>query len=246
MLLDIRNPLLPRLVCMMVEIRRPRALDDILRPRTVHNNLIAEATRLGQHEQIERVSEIVAVDDWVLHWILGLERHRAAGPGREKLGDYREGVFVVDGELVVLLWAAVALCREELDVGLFGGEAHRVAAGFAGCVAPERFVLQTVVEPGECEGAEGEGGEEAGFVFFPLLVGFGEVVVVVDVEVGCEAFFFGFVEHEDNLRRQYTYMSPQRVVLPSGPGGSCPRQEDQLGRECRAAPTPRELRFQTA
>jgi hypothetical protein len=39
-------------------------------------------------------------------------------------------------------------------------------------------------------------------VFFPLLVGFGEVVVVVDVEVGCEAFFFGFVEYEDDLRRQ--------------------------------------------
>ena len=202
---------------MVLEIRRPRPLDDILRSRTVHHNLIAEPTRLGQHEHIQWVREIVAVDDRVLLWILGLERHGTAGLGREELGNHGKGVLVVDGELVVLLGTAVALRREELDVGLLRGEAHGVAAGLAGGIAPEGLVLETVVDAGECEGAEGEGGEEAGLVFFPLLVGFGEVVVVVDVEVGREAFFFGFVEHEDDLRCEYRVDVVGGMVLPNGP-----------------------------
>lgn len=251
MLLDIRNPLLPRLIGVMLEVRRPRPLDDVLRSRTVHHDLVTEATGLGQHEQIQRVREVVAVDDRILLWILGLERHRAAGLGREELGNHGKGMFLIDGELVILLGTAVAFGGEELDVGLFGGEAHWVAAGLAGGVAPEGLILETVVEAREGEAAEGEGGEEAGLVFFPLLVGFGEVVVVVDVEVVREAFFFGFVEHEDDLRDEYrVFCGPgggeMGWDLRGGPGGSYPRRGDRLGRGCRADPIPRERRFPSA
>lgn len=67
-------------------------------------------------------------------------------------------MLVIDRELVVLLGTAVALCAEELDVWLLWCETHRVTAGFAGGVFPERLVLQSVVEAREGEAAEGEGG----------------------------------------------------------------------------------------
>lgn len=127
MLLNVRNPLLPRLVSMMRQIRRPRSLNNILGTRSIHNNLITESTSLTENQHIQRISKIIAINDGVFHWIRRFQRNRTAGLGREQLRDHREGVLMVDWELVVLLWSAVAFCGEEFYVGLLGGQAHGIS-----------------------------------------------------------------------------------------------------------------------
>lgn len=56
-----------------------------------------------------------------------------------------KSVLMVDGEVFVLFGAAVEFGVPEFDVGLVGGEAHGVAAGFAGRVVPEFRVCEAVV-----------------------------------------------------------------------------------------------------
>ena len=96
----------------------------------------------------------------------------------------------IRGEFVILLWATVAFCREEFDVWLFRWEeGHRVSSvsipGLILILLPERLVGETVVETRVGEGAEREGGEKAGFICFPEVVGGFEGVVVVNQVVGC-------------------------------------------------------------
>jgi hypothetical protein len=70
-----------------------------------------------------------------------------------------------------LLGPAVEFGVPELDVGLRGGEAHGVAAWGTGCVGPEGGVGEAFVEAGVAEYAEGEGGEDSGFLFLVESVG---------------------------------------------------------------------------
>lgn len=198
-MLDIRNPLVAGLEGVMARLRRPGALDDLLCSGTLHHNLVCVLAGLSEDKEVHGVVEIVAVDDRVTGWILRLESYGPARLGGEQLGDDREGVLVVHGELVVLLGATVGLCGEELDVGLLGGQAHGVAARLAGGIAPHGLVLETVVNAGKGEAAKGERGEETGLVLLVLLVGFGEAVAVVDLVAVGEAGLAGFVEHEDDL-----------------------------------------------
>lgn len=111
-------------------------------------------------------------------------------------------LVILDGEVSVLFWAAVTFRGEEFNGGLGGGvKAHGIAAFGGGMLrrGPERGVLQAGVKTGEGKGAEGKGGEEAGFGGLVLLIGGGEVVGVVDVDVGGEVRFCGFVEGEGDL-----------------------------------------------
>lgn len=96
--------------------------------------------------------------------------------------------------MIVLLRSAIAFCREEFDIWLFGGEeVHGVSLlisnlfvfGSVLVLFPERLVGKTVVETGVGKGAKGEGGQEACFVCFPEVVGGFEGVFVVYEVVGC-------------------------------------------------------------
>lgn len=79
-------------------------------------------------------------------------------------------MFVVDGEVGVPFWSAVEFCVPDFSVGLMRSQAHGVATWFSGGVLPKRRVSEAVVKTCVAENAEGEGGEEAGFLLFVLLV----------------------------------------------------------------------------
>lgn len=83
MLLDVWNPLLPRLISMMRQIRRPRPLNNILRPSPVHDDLISKPTRLTQNQQIHRVIQVVTIHNRIRQRIRRLQRHRATRLGRK-------------------------------------------------------------------------------------------------------------------------------------------------------------------
>lgn len=76
------------------------------------------------------------VDYWVVTWICGLQRHGAPALLVEEQIAHGERVLAVDGEVVILLRAAVQLCVPELHVGLVGQEAHWVTAVLPFGVAP--------------------------------------------------------------------------------------------------------------
>lgn len=196
---DIFLPFLPGRVLVVRQVRRPRPLDNVLGPLAIHDDLVAKPARLGEHLQIQRVGKVVCVDDRLVQRILRPQRHGAAGPGPKQLRDHGEGVLVVHGELVELLRSAVQLRREELDVGLLRGQAHRVSPRLARRAVPQLRILQPVVESGEGEWAEWEGRQESCLLFLPLGVRLLEVVVVVDQVVVGQTWFVGLVEDKDNL-----------------------------------------------
>lgn len=129
MLLDVGNPLLARLVLVMHQLRGPGPLDEIFGPLALHDDLVSKPARLGQDLEVQRVRQVSAVDDGDGRCVCAAEGDGAAGLWRKELRNHAKGVLAVDGELVVLLRPAVALRREELDVGLRGGQPHWVTAG---------------------------------------------------------------------------------------------------------------------
>ena len=201
MLLDVGLPVLPCLVLVVSRLGRPGPLDDVLGSLALHNNLVAEAARLGQDLEIQRISQVPRIHDRSGRRIGAPETNTAPRPRPKQLGNHAEGMLVINRKLIVLLRPAVALCGEELDVGLPGRQAHGVTAGRALGGGPEWGVGEAVVEAGVGEDAKGEGGEEALLLVLPELVAAGEGVAVVGQVVGCEAGFLGLVEHEDDLRR---------------------------------------------
>lgn len=198
-LLHIRLPVLSGLVRVVVQLWRPRALHDVLGASTLHNDLVAESASLSQDLEIQRVCQVVAVNDGVLKRILRLQGHGSAGPRREELRNDREGVLAVDWEPIILLGATVAFRGEELNVWLLGSKTHGVSARLPGSLLPKLRVLQAVVESGKGESAEWESGEESGLVLFPLLIGLGQGVTVIYKVVVRQARFVGFIENEDDL-----------------------------------------------
>lgn len=170
---------------MMRQVRRPTPLDHIPRRFALHHNLIRIAARLGQDEHIKRMIQIPVIDDGIVQWVFRPQRHAASALLVEQQRAHGEGVLVVDWKVGVLLGSAVQLGVPELDVGLVGQETHGIAAWFALCAGPERRVLESVVETGVAEDAEGEGGEDASFLVFPELVGGRDGVVVVGEVVVC-------------------------------------------------------------
>jgi hypothetical protein len=184
---------------MMRQIRRPRALDDILGSGALRDNLVAEPASLGQNLDIQRVGKVIAVDNGSIRGVRTAESNRASRLGREQLSNNTESVLAIAGELVELLRPAVALGGEELDVGLLRGQAHGVATGLARRGVPDGGIGEAVIETRKGEDAEREGGEETGLFILPLLVGLFEGVAVVDEVIVRETGFLGFVKDEDNL-----------------------------------------------
>lgn len=201
-LLDVRHPVLPRLEPVMRRLGRPRPLDQVLCPRALGDDLVAEAARLGQHLDVERIRQVAAVDDGHGRRVGAAQRHGAARPRAEQLRDHAEGVLPVGGEPVVLLGPAVALGREELDVGLRRREPHGVAPGLARRRRPQLRVGEALVEARKGEGAEREGRQEALLLVLPQLVRLVEGVAVVHQVVVGQPGLVRLVEDEDDLSGQ--------------------------------------------
>lgn len=186
MLSDVAFPILPLRKSMVCQIRRPTPFDNVLCASSLHDNLVCKLARLGHDEHVERIIQILVIDNGVFKRIFRPQLDTASAMLVEQQRTHGERVFAVDGEIRVLLGSAVELRVPELDVGLVGCEAHGVAAGFSRGLVPERRVVEAVVETRPSEDAKGECGEDSGFLFFPELVGgFGGVVVVREVVV-CE------------------------------------------------------------
>ena len=67
--LDELCPLIALGVLVKYEIGGPGALDYVLGPASLCDDLVSETTCLGQHEEVERVAEVVVVDDGVGEWV---------------------------------------------------------------------------------------------------------------------------------------------------------------------------------
>lgn len=67
---NMRFPILSLSITMMREILRPTPLDNTLSRRPRHSNLISKATRLSQDQHIQRIIQVLVIDNWVLRRIL--------------------------------------------------------------------------------------------------------------------------------------------------------------------------------
>lgn len=198
-LLDKRNPVLSGRVPVMDQLPGPRPLDDVPGPLAVDDDLVGEPARLGHDLDVERISQVVGIDERDVAGVRAAQRHGAARPGRKQLGHEAKGVAAADGKVGEALGPAVALDGHELDVGLARRQAHGVAAGLARRGVPYRRVGEARVEARKGHAAKGEAREHAGLVVLPQRVGPGEAVVVEEVLVDGQALVLGFVDDESDL-----------------------------------------------
>lgn len=131
--LDVRNPVLSGLEAAVSLRCRPGSLDQVSRSLSFEDDFVAEAAGFSQHFYVQRICQISAVHDRNRARVLVVKSDSAARLGSEQLCNDAESVVVVDRELVILLRATVAFRREEFNVGLRRGEAHRIAAGLTWC-----------------------------------------------------------------------------------------------------------------
>lgn len=198
MLLDIGDPVLSGLILVVVQLRRPRPLDNVAGALALHDDLVTQAARLGQDLEVQGVGQVAAVDLGPVQGVSTVKLDGAARLGAKELRDHAEGVLAVDGEVFVLLGPAVALGVEELDVGLARRETHGVPPRAARRRFPELRVGHALVEARVGEGAEGERRQEPRLLVLPLLVRVLERIAVVDQVVVGQPRLCRLVEHEDD------------------------------------------------
>ena len=180
------------------QVVRPGTPNDVPRPFALQHNLIRQAAALSHDEAIERIAEMPMVHHGVILRILTLEPHLPARLRSKQDRHHREGLLVVRGDLPVR-FRTVALCVPELDVRLLGGESDGIASLSAWGFLPQFRVGESIVQSGECEGAEWELGEEARVILLILCEGFVLGAFVPDKVVGCEVGLRDFVEDQSKL-----------------------------------------------
>ena len=183
---------------MMGQVMRPGTSNDVLGPRAFEHNLIRQAAALSHDEEIERITEMRMVHHRVILRIRAFEPHLAAGLDSEQNRHHRESLLVVCGDFPVR-FRTVALCVPELDVRLLGSEADGIASFNAWGFLPQFRVGESIVQSGECEGAEWELGEEARVVLLILCERFFLGAFVPDKVVGCKVGLRDFVEDQCKL-----------------------------------------------
>ena len=183
---------------MIGQVVRPGPLNDVPRPFALQHNLIRQAAALSHDEAIERIAEMPMVHHGVVPRILAFDRHLPTRLHSEQDRHHREGLLVVCGDLPVR-FRTVALCVPELDVRLLGGESDGIAAFDAWGFLPQFRVGESIVQSGECEGAEWELGEEARVILLILCERFVLGAFVPDKVVGCEVGLRDFVEDQSKL-----------------------------------------------
>ena len=124
---------------------RPGTYDDVFCPGAFESNFVRQAAAFGQHEEVERVAEMLVIHDRVGRRVRALEPHLPARLSPKQRRHHRKGLLVVPG-LLAVRFRAVALRVPHLDVGLPGSETHWVAPFFvAGGFLPEFRVGELLV-----------------------------------------------------------------------------------------------------
>ena len=196
--LHISLPLRPILLGMKSQMMRPGAFNDVLGPFALEHNLIRQAAALRHDESVQRIAEMPMVHHGVISRILTFERHLPAGLRSEQDRHHRESLLVVRRDFPVRFWT-VALCVPELDVGLLGSETDGIASFDTWGFLPQFRVGKSIVQSGECEGAEWELGEETRVILLILCEGFFLGAFVPDKVVRCKIRLRDFVENQSEL-----------------------------------------------
>lgn len=197
---DILLPLVGRGARSVGRVSGIHVLDEVLGCGSRGDDLVREATSLGEDARVERIRQVAVIDGGEGKRVGVTQADGPAGVRRQQHGHHGEDAGAVARRIRHRWRADVALCVEELEVGLGGGGVHGVAVGggVALCVClPQRVALETVVETRVCEDAEGEGREEAGAMGRPFGLRVRESVgVVVDLRVFGQAGIVDGVEQE--------------------------------------------------
>lgn len=133
--LHICLPLRSIFLGMMCQVLRPGTFDDVFCPNAFNYNLIYQATAFTQDKKIKRIAEMLVVHNRILRGIRTMEPHLPARLSPKQGGDHRKSLLAVPRHFPVR-FGAVALRVPELDVRLFGSEAHGIAALRTWCLLP--------------------------------------------------------------------------------------------------------------
>ena len=120
--LDDRLPVLARRMRMVGEMCRPSAADNISSAGTFHNNLIPKTAAFAEHEEVERIAQIVVVDDGILSGIFRFQGYLPSRLWREQFGHDGERLLALAWKFCARGRGKVAFRVPELDVRLAGQE----------------------------------------------------------------------------------------------------------------------------